>query len=127
GRYEQLDGDEVGQRAKQRPGRRRERERPSGRQVDPAADVAPEQVHHHYGDGEQDGAESQPPQRLAAGGELAGEQREVGEHEEQGRERDEVQGVAQVDHAAGQLAEVRQHTQRPGDRAEAGGQPYEQL
>jgi len=126
-RHEQLDGDEVGQRAEQLPGRRCEGERPAGRQVQPAADVAPEQVDDDHRAGQEDGAEPQPRERSAARGELAREQREIGEHEEQRGERHEVDGVAQVDHAAGDLAEVRQHPERAGDRAEAGRQSHEQL
>src|SRR5881394_1925242 len=124
---EQLDGDEVRQRAQQLPGGRCERERPAGRQVDPAADVSAEQVHDDDAHGEQHGGQAEALKRLAACRELAGEQGEVREHEEQGRERHEVHGVAQVDHAAGDLAEMRQHAERAGDRAEAGRQSHEQL
>ena len=125
--HEQLDGDEVRQRAQQLPGGRRERERPAGRQVDPAADVSAEQVHDDDAHGEQHGGQAEALKRLAARRELAGEQGEVREHEEQGRERHEVHGVAQVDHAAGDLAEMRQHAERAGDGAEAGRQSHEQL
>src|SRR5438132_1029911 len=125
-RGEQLDGHEVGQGAEDPLRGGGERVRPARRQVDPAADVASEQVHHDHRRREQDRPESQALQRRAARRELAPHQREVGEQQEERGERNEVSGVPQVDHTAVDAGEMRQHAERRGDRAEAGRQAHDQ-
>jgi len=125
-RGKQLDRHQVGQRPEDVARGPGQGERPAGGEVEAAADVPPEQVHHDGRRGEEGRAEAQAPERLAARRELAREQREVGEHQKQRGQRHEIDGVAQVDHAAGDPGEVRQHAERGRDRAEAGREAHDE-
>ena len=124
-RREHLHRHQIVQVAHDAARRGRQGVRVPRRKVEPAADVAAEQVHHDQRDHQHADAELEPA-RPRARGELPAQQRAVGQREEHAGERDEVDHVAQVHHPAPQALEVGEHPDPRRDRAEAGGQTHQQ-
>ena len=124
GRSKDLDRDEVVEVAEHAPCGGRERVRLSRREIEPAADVPAQQVHHDERGRQQADAQQQPAARSAGGGELPSEQRAVRQGEEDPREGEEIDHVPQVDDPAADAVEVGQHPDsRAATAASAAGSP----
>jgi hypothetical protein len=125
-RGEQLDRDDIVQAAQRAAGRRRQRVGLPGREVQAAADVTAQQVHHHQRGCQQADTQLQAPAGAARGRELPAQQRRVRQGEEETGQRQEIHHVAQVDDPAADAVEVRQHPDARRQPGQARRQPHQQ-